>query len=29
MIAAAPFDLQVHDTYFILAPFHYVLIAGA
>lgn len=29
MIAAVPFDLQAHDTYFIVAHFHYVLIGGA
>jgi cytochrome c oxidase subunit I+III len=29
MIAVAPFDWQVHDTYFIVAHFHYVLIGGA
>jgi cytochrome c oxidase subunit 1 len=29
MIASVPFDLQVHDSYFIVAHFHYVLIGGA
>jgi cytochrome c oxidase subunit 1 len=28
MISSVPFDLQVHDTYFIVAHFHYVLIGG-
>jgi cytochrome c oxidase subunit I+III len=29
MIASVPFDQQVHDTFFIVAHFHYVLIGGA
>ncbi len=28
MIALAPFDFQVHDTYFIVGHLHYVLIGG-
>jgi cytochrome c oxidase subunit I+III len=29
MVASVPFDLQAHDTYFIVAHLHYVLIGGA
>jgi cytochrome c oxidase subunit I+III len=28
MIASVPFDLAVHDSYFIVAHFHYVLVGG-
>jgi cytochrome c oxidase subunit 1 len=29
MVGSVPLDLQLHDTYFIVAHFHYVLIGGA
>lgn len=28
MVALAPFDFQVHDTYFIVAHIHYVIVGG-
>ena len=29
MVASVPFDLQAHDTFFVVGHFHYVLIGGA